>query len=157
MKTTFFEWYTKAEEDYKGIVSPTIAAKLIGITTQHLNRIISTGRIQRIYYEKTPFIKMAEVYEEIARRETKEEQKRAEEAGEYVNLEPRIYPEPEVTEWRNEILQQYLDRRGGTPKEVELEYFDKKLAEWKKTADPARVKKLEEKTKQIIQRKYITV
>ncbi len=89
--------------------------------------------------------------------QTKEEQKRAEEAGEYVNLEPRIYPEPEVTEWRNEILQQYFDRRGGTPKEVELEYFDKKLAEWKKTADPARVKKLEEKTKQIIQRKYITV
>jgi len=154
MKTTFFEWYTKAEEEYKGIVSP---AKLIGITTQHLNRIISTGRIQRIYYEKTPFIKMAEVYEEIARRETKEEQKRGDSYGFPIQLTPRIYPEPEVTEWHNEILQQYLDRRGGAPQDVELEYLDKKLSEWKKTADPKRVKMLEEKTKQIIQNKYITV
>lgn len=141
MENDFYNWYLQKAEENKGLVNPATAAKLIGISTQHLNRIVEMGRITKIYYDNTPFVGMIEVYEEIKRREAKEAN-RAEPNEDYL---PFIYPKEELTKWLNELSEEHKKKKipylGGPTREERQEFLDKKLREWKK-ANPERAKKL---------------
>jgi len=148
MKTDFFLWYTETADENRGLVSPATAAKLIGISTQHLNRIIESGRIQKIYFQKTPFIGMKEVHEEIERREAKQI---SEEEGVYYY--PSIYPRKEFQEWHNELQEKYKHVLGGVPDDIAEEFFTQKLKEWKKN-NPERAKKLAERVELQLKGKY---
>lgn len=148
MKTKFFIWYSEKAEEFRGLVSPATAAKLIGISTQHLNRIIESGRIEKLYFEKTPFIGLSAVHEEIEHREAK---LYSEEEGIYCF--PFIYPQREHEEWCRELNEKYKDRLGGPPKDIEEEFYTKKLKEWKKN-NPERAKKLAERIELQLKGKY---
>ena len=126
MKNKFFIWYQEQEKKYKGLVSQSTAARLIGISTQHLNRIIDSGRIQKIYFENTPYIGMSEIYEEIERREAK---KKSEENG--VTYYPFIYPQNEYKIWQKELYEKYKNQWGGATPEEEEEFMNQKLKQWK--------------------------
>jgi len=144
MKTDFFNWYTKKAKEYDGLLTPANAAKMIGISTQHLNRIIETGRITKHYFEKTPFIGLTEVYEEIQRRQARKHSKES-----YQFVIASIYPQPELNKWLNELQGHYKTIMGGASEDQRREFLDEKLQEWKKTDDPDRIKLLAEKTKKI--------
>ena len=145
MKTKFFKWYTEKAKELDGLTSPANAAKMIGVSTQHLNRIIEMGRISKHYFEgKHPFVGLSEVYEEIQRREAKEISKETHEDA--IAL---IYPEPERNEWLDELREKYKNVLGGATEEQRLKFLDKKLKEWKKTANPDRVKALAKRTKEL--------
>ncbi|MDD5598686.1 MAG: hypothetical protein PHV82_12135 [Victivallaceae bacterium] len=144
MRTDFFKWYTENAKKHDGLTSPANAAKMIGISTQHLNRIIEMGRINKYYFKKTPFIGLDEIYEEIQRRGAKEYTREFSEAV----LAP-IYPSPELNDWIEELQQKFSNVMGGATEEQRRDFFDQRLQEWKKTADPERVKLLAERTKKI--------
>lgn len=148
MKTKFYEWYIENAEKYRGLTSPATAAKLIGISTQHLNRIIETGRIEKLYFEKTPFIGISEINDEIQRREAK---KASEEEGIYIF--PFIYPQREFKEWSKELNERYKNTLGGAPEEAAEEFFSQKLKEWKKE-NPERAQKLAERVELQLKGKY---
>lgn len=144
MKTDFLKWYTQKARENDGLISPASAAKMIGISTQHLNRIVEMGRITKHYFEKTPFIGLTEIYEEIQRRQAKEIAKEMHE-----NITPLIYPDPEHSEWLKQLQEKYKSIMGGATEEQRHDFLDKKLQEWKKSADPERVKLLAERTKKL--------
>lgn len=153
MKTNFFKWYTEKAKEFDGLISPTNAAKMIGVSTQHLNRIIEMGRISKHYFEeKHPFVGLSEVYEEIQRREAKEKSKETHE-----DIIALIYPNPERNEWLEELRKKYKDIRGGATEEQRQRFLDKKLQEWKKTADPKRVKALANQTKELALGEWIQI
>jgi hypothetical protein len=152
MKTDFFKWYTEKEKEYNGLITPANAAKMIGISAQHLNRIIEMGRIKKHYFEKTPFIGISEVYEEIQRREAKEYSKEI-----HLEIIAPIYPNPEIKEWLRELGEKFKNVMGGPKEEERQKFLDSKLQDWKKTADPKRVKELNKRIKEITLGEYVSV
>ncbi|MBN2640327.1 MAG: hypothetical protein JXR78_01600 [Victivallales bacterium] len=74
MKENFREWYRKKVKENGNLVTPATAARLLEISTQHLNRIIELGRIKRYYFNNIPYIGMNDINREIVYRYEKKNQ-----------------------------------------------------------------------------------
>ena len=124
MKNEFLEWYKKTENKYGQLITPSTGAKLLGITTQHLNRIIQQGRIKRHIFENKTFISRNEVNEEYDRREEvlKKLAPGAEGIVKLINVDK--YPEEIITSWLKEASKK--DR----VKDLE-NFIKEKHKEWK--------------------------
>lgn len=75
MNEDFSEWYKKTEKEYGSLITPAMAAKILNITNQHLNRIITSGRIKRYKYENNTYISIKEVEKEKEYRNNKNTKK----------------------------------------------------------------------------------
>jgi hypothetical protein len=71
MKQDFLEWYKETEKENGSLVTPATAARLLEISTQHLNRIIELGRVKKHYYDKIPYIGMNDIDQEMEHRKQK--------------------------------------------------------------------------------------
>lgn len=76
MNEDFSEWYKKTEKECGSLITPAMAAKILNISNQHLNRIIESGRINRLKFENNTYIGMKEIEREQKRREAKKETKK---------------------------------------------------------------------------------
>ena len=78
-KKNFWEWYVETSKTAGSLVTPSSAARMIGTSRAYMDKLASTGKIQKYYFHcedgtTLPFIGMNDINEIIAKRKRKIEQ-----------------------------------------------------------------------------------
>lgn len=76
---TFWEWYVETSKTAGSLVTPSSAARMVGTSRAYMDKLASTGKIQKYYFHcedgtALPFIGMNDINEIIAKRKRKIEQ-----------------------------------------------------------------------------------
>lgn len=67
----FWEWYQSTAEKEGALVTPSTAAKMLGVKRQYIEKLVFMEYLKKHYYEDLPFIGLNDINKEIIRRQRK--------------------------------------------------------------------------------------
>jgi hypothetical protein len=140
--------YREKEKETEGLVNPATAARLLGMTSQHLNRIVQLGRIKKHKYENLTYMGMNDVDAEIKRRSERKRSNEIVKNQKTLNANNAI----NVDRFPEELLFQYLeewDDKYKFDKDLEL-FLLEKYIEWKHGKTELELSKAHSKKKYLI-------
>ncbi len=65
----FLHWFNEKTKLYGVLVTPSTAAKLLGVRRQYIEKIVSAGRLTKLRYGQLVFLGMNEINAEKIRRD----------------------------------------------------------------------------------------
>lgn len=70
-KEDFLSWYKKTAEKEGHLITPIMAAQLLEVHKQYIDKLNNLGRVKKHYYGSQPYIGMNDINNELYRREGK--------------------------------------------------------------------------------------
>ena len=131
-KKNFWEWYVETSKTAGSLVTPSSAARMIGTSRAYMDKLASTGKIQKYYFHcedgiTLPFIGMNDINEIIAKRRKKIEQENDPRILELKAKREKMLDEIESIQRKKQEQQQEAEETPDDVIEEEIEKLEEEI------------------------------